>query len=193
MRHRLGFPLINCFSCTVKHVQFTIPTGIQRKHIALGPLEQLNWADSYKFAQYYSPCSSKPIYTAAECCTRARISERPIRNIYLLTSLKHDLIKHLFYETHDEYRRREKYIWFLSWISNNAVLHQCLLVHCPKLNFFSLVFLFLRPEDAHSLKMIDTAQVNKLAVEKVSELIRFVLYTSGSFPTLQWGLREIFN
>lgn len=142
MRHRLGFPLIHCFSCTVKHVQFTIPTGIQRKHIALGPLEQLNWADSYKFAQYYSPCSSKPIYTAAECCTRARISERPIRNIYLLTSLKHDLIKHLFYETHDEHRRREKYIWFLSWISNNAVLHQCLLVHCPKLNFFLPRFSF---------------------------------------------------
>lgn len=29
------------------------------------------------------------------------------------------------------------------------------------------------------------AQVNKVAVEKVSELIRFVLYPSGSFPILQ--------
>ncbi len=63
----------------------------------------------------------------------------------------------------------------------------------PIEKLFSLVFLFLRPEDAHSLKMIDTAQVNKLAVEKVSEVSRFVLYTSGSFPTLQWGLRETFN
>lgn len=57
----------------------------------------------YKFAQYYSPCSSKPIYTAAERWTLARISGRPIRNIYLLTSLKHDLIKLLFRETYDEH------------------------------------------------------------------------------------------
>lgn len=90
---------LHCQACSLENSQWD-----SKKAYSACSLRPALLSRQLQVCTIYSPCSSKPIYTAAECWTLARISGRPIRNIYLLTSLKHDLIKHLFYETYDEHR-----------------------------------------------------------------------------------------